>query len=273
MHAPLAHRRLHVVEADAALVEVDRAVDGVERVRQREVPDAAVGDRRAAREERIAQRAVDGGRELRTARSAHVAEETLQDPQVGVARRLQRDLLIVQPDRPRHAQLGAVAHQLQLVHSDDALIEREVNRRGVLQRVVEHPNVERVHGDVDDQVIDVRELADDADRAARDGGVERRQTRLVQAHVRIERAVVELERHLRVRLRRQRDPSGAVHRKARRHGSHVAAQLLAAQRQRAGDLADAFLADEQSAGALFFSIWIPSSRMPAPSNRSDAVAF
>ena len=50
LHPPAAHRRRHVVEADAAGVETDRAVDRVERVGHREVPDPAVGDRRAAGE-------------------------------------------------------------------------------------------------------------------------------------------------------------------------------------------------------------------------------
>ncbi len=36
------------------------------------------------------------------------------------------------------------------------LIEREADRRGVLQRVVEQPHVERVDGAVDEQMIDVR---------------------------------------------------------------------------------------------------------------------
>ena len=56
---------------------------------------------------------------------------------------------------------------------------------------------------------------------------------------------MEPERDLRVGLRRQRDAPRAGDRQARRRGVDVAAQLLAAERQRAGDLADAFFGDEQ----------------------------
>ena len=62
---------------------------------------------------------------------------------------------------------------------------------------------------VDDQVIDVGQLADDADRAAGDGVGERRQPRLEEADVRIERRVGEPQRHLRVHLVGQGDPARA----------------------------------------------------------------
>src|SRR6185436_20028157 len=41
---PPAHRRRDVVETDAGWIEANRAVDGVERIGQREVADAAAGD-------------------------------------------------------------------------------------------------------------------------------------------------------------------------------------------------------------------------------------
>ena len=117
LHASAAHRRRHVVEPDAAGVEVDRAVDGVERVREREVADAAVGDRRAAGKLRLRSGPSIAAVQLRAARAAHVAEEALQDAEVRVARRLQRDALVVQPDGARHAQPRVVADQLQLARS------------------------------------------------------------------------------------------------------------------------------------------------------------
>ena len=104
LHRALAHARRHFVEPDAARVEPDDAVDAVERVRQRQVADAAVDDRRAAGEHRLVERAVDRRRQLGAARSEHVAGESLQDAEVRVARRLQRDAAIAQGRRaPRAA--------------------------------------------------------------------------------------------------------------------------------------------------------------------------
>ena len=139
----------------------------------------------------------------------------------------------------------SIADQLQLVDADLLLVEREADRRGVLHGVVEQPHVERIDRAVDEQMIEVGQLADDADRAAGDRGGERRQLRHEQADVGIERAVVEAERQLGVGLRRQRDAAGAGEREPRRGGVDLAAELVAAKRQRAGDLADAFLADGQ----------------------------
>src|SRR4029079_18059139 len=80
------------VEAQAGGVEGDRAVDGVERVRQREVPDAAAGDRRLAREDRLVERAGDLRLEIRLARAADVAHEPLKDAEVRFACRADGDL-------------------------------------------------------------------------------------------------------------------------------------------------------------------------------------
>ena len=239
LDGPAAHRRRHLVELDAARVEADRAVDVVEGGGRRQVTDAAVRDDRAAREQRLAQRAADRRGQLGAARSAHVAEESLQDAEVGVAGRLKLNALVAQADFAEHAQLGVFADQLEILNLDRPPIERQVNRAVVAQRVVEQPHVERVDGRVDEQVIDVGELAHHANRAARHRGGVRRQVRQEQPDVRIERAVVEPERELGVGLRRQRDAAGAGQREARRRGVHVAAQFVAAQRERAGDLADA----------------------------------
>jgi len=75
------------------------------------VAHAAVSDRRAARKHRISQRAVDGSRELGAPRPAHAAKESLQDAEVRVARRLQRNPLIAQPDAAGDAQARQVADE------------------------------------------------------------------------------------------------------------------------------------------------------------------
>src|SRR5206468_1324226 len=93
LHQAAAHRRGHLVQPDTARIEVNGPVDGVERVWQREVADAPVADRGAPREHRLIERAVDGRRELGAARAAYVAEETLQDAEVGLARGPQRNPL------------------------------------------------------------------------------------------------------------------------------------------------------------------------------------
>ena len=249
LHAPLAHPRRQIIEAIPALVEMDRAVDGIERVGHREVTDAAVGDRRAPGKQRVAQRPVDCCFQLRAARPADLAVEPLQDPEVRVAHRLQRDPLTTKIDGARDAQPRAVPDELQLVDPDEPVIEREMNRRGVPQRVVEQAHLDRVDGAVDEQMIEVGQLADDPDCSAGDGGGERRQLRHEQTRVRIERAVVETKRDLGVRLRRQGDAAGAEDVEPRRRRGHFAAQLLAAHRERPGDLADPLFTDEQSVAA------------------------
>ncbi len=153
--------------------------------------------------------------------------------------------LIVQRDGSADRQPGVLADELQVLDADDVLIEREPDRRRVSHRVVEQPHVEAVDGGVDQQTIDVGQLADDSNRAAGDGGREGRQLRHEQTDVRIERAVVEPERQLGVGLRRQRHAAGAGDRQPRRRRIDFAAQLVAAKRERPGHLPDALLRDEQ----------------------------
>ena len=61
----------------------------------------------------------------------------------------------------------------------------------------------------------------------------------------IERRVLEPHRHLGVHPVGQREPAGAGDGQTRRGGFELGGQQLAAQRQPAGDLADAFVAGEQ----------------------------
>src|SRR5439155_23704705 len=109
LYVPSAHRRRHVVEPDAAGVEMNRAIDGVERVGNREVADPAAGDRRAAGEPRLLQRTVDRGGQLCPARAADIAEEALEETEVGVTGGLERDPIVLQPDPARHPQPRAHA--------------------------------------------------------------------------------------------------------------------------------------------------------------------
>ena len=115
----------------------------------------------------------------------------------------------------------------------------------LLTPVVEQLQIELLDAAVDDEVIDVGELADDADRAAGDRVRERREPRLEETQVRIERRVGEPERQLGVHLVGQRDAAGAGHDEAGRRGLELDRQQLAAQRQPAGQLADAFVAGEE----------------------------
>ena len=117
--------------------------------------------------------------------------------------------------------------------------------RRVAQPVVEEADVEPIDGGVDEQVVDVGELADHANAAARDGGRERRQARLERADVRIERRVGDVERQLGVHLGRQRDAAGARDGKARRGRLELERHHVAVDVDVADDLADAFVGDEE----------------------------
>ena len=120
--------------------------------------------RRAAGKHRRVERAVDRRRELGAARSEHVAGEPLQDAEVRVARRLQRDPAIAQAHASAEPQARVLAHQLQVLHVHVELVERDPDGRRVLQRVVEQPQVDRVHRGVRQQVVEVRQFPDDANR-------------------------------------------------------------------------------------------------------------
>ena len=62
---------------------------------------------------------------------------------------------------------------------------------------------------VDDQMINVCELANHPDRSAGDGARERRHARFEKAQVRIERRVREAQRHLGIHLIVERDTPGS----------------------------------------------------------------
>ena len=139
----------------------------------------------------------------------------------------------MQGDASADRQLGVLADELQVLDPDHVLIEREPDRRGVAHGVVEQPHLDAVDGRVDEQMIDIGQLADDPDRAAGDGRRQRRQRREEQARRQIERAVVEPERQLGVGLRGQRDAAGAGDGELRRRRIDLADELAAAQGERA----------------------------------------
>ena len=247
LHPPAAHRRRHIVEPNAARRRSDSvpliasSAFGSEKWRMR--PSVIVA---LPGEQRLAQRTVDRRGQLRAARAAHVAEESLQDAEIGVAAACSAMRSSRRPTLPDDAQPRVVADQLQLARLSTWLIAATAgsaprcgsrSRTAACRRVSTVPSTSRRSTSASSP--------DDADRSAGDGGRERRQLRHEQPHVRIERAVVEPERELRVGLRRQRDAARAGERQPRRRGVDLAAQLVAAQRERAGDLPDAFFADEQ----------------------------
>ena len=108
--SPPPSRARHVVDADAAGVERDGAVDRLERVRQREVAEPAVAERRAAgRTPAWSSEPVICALSVARPAAADVAEEALQDPEVGVARRLHVDRLVLEADVPVELELRALA--------------------------------------------------------------------------------------------------------------------------------------------------------------------
>ncbi len=205
--------------------------------------NAAVGNDGAAREDRIAERAIDARAQLSPSGPAHIAEEALQDAEVRSSRRLQGNALVGKADTAEHTELCVLANNLEILHGDDAPVEREANRCRILQRVVEQLHLDRIDRRLHQQVVQVGQLADHPNRPAADPGGVLGQTREKQPEVRIERAVVKPERELAVGLRRERDAAGRRERKTRRGGVEVAAELVAAERQRAGHLSDGFVAD------------------------------
>ena len=109
-------------------VEGHLAVDCLERVWQRQLTDAAVGDDGASGKHWPRERSIDFGAERRRARTADVAIEPLKNSEVGIPGRGQRDRRLVQVESAAEIELGALAEQPQLDDLDDVLIERELDR-------------------------------------------------------------------------------------------------------------------------------------------------
>ena len=116
----------------------------------------------------------------------------------------------------------------------------------VLQVVVEQPQVDVLDRALRAEAGAVAQRPDDAEAAARHDRGERRQPRLEEAHVGIDRRAREAQRQVGVAHRRQRDPSAARDGEARRGAFELGdAHLVAAHLDAAGELAEPLLAGEE----------------------------
>ena len=104
------------VQACAGPVEGDPAVHSFERVRQREMSNPSTGNRGAARQARCPQGPGHIGLEIGLARAADVPEEPLQDPQVGGAGRMQRNLTFGQWNAAGDLQTSTFTNEPHLRH-------------------------------------------------------------------------------------------------------------------------------------------------------------
>ena len=145
----------------------------------------------------------------RRSAAAQIAEEALQDAEVRVARRLHVDRLVLEAQPAVELQLRSLAREPEPADLEDVLIERQLDRTVVAHAIVEELQVELLDARVDDELIQVGQLAEDADRAADDRGREGREARLEETHVGIERRLAKTHRELGVHLGRERDASEA----------------------------------------------------------------
>ena len=98
---------------------------------------------------------------------------------------------------------------------------------------------------VDDELVGVGQLADDAHGAADDRGRIGRQARLEEADVRIERRLAEADRQFGVHLVGERNPARAGDDEPGRRHFEIERQEIAAQVEPAGELPDALVAGKQ----------------------------
>ena len=169
MHVASAHLRRHVVYPDALLVERHVAVDRFDAVRQREIPEAAVRNRRVSREGGRREGTVHLRVQFGGPRAADVAEEALQDAEVGIARRVDRDLRVVQIHRAVQFERRPVAGEMEPDDVQHVLVQRQPDRPFVVRGIVEQLQVQLfdvgVDQDIDafgfqDVLVEEREFAD-----------------------------------------------------------------------------------------------------------------
>ena len=172
-----------------------------------------------------------------------VAVERLQDREVGVARRVERDPVVVQVRRCRSARARCSRRRSRKrLHLDHVLVQRELDRPVVGGRVVEQLQLQLVDRRFDQQVIDVRQLADDADRAVGDRRRERatcfgaKKRMYGSSDVSEKRSVISAS----ISGVRARRPDPETERRFD-EASNSIVSISAAQRQAALDLADAFV--------------------------------
>ena len=178
-------------------------------MRGRQVPEPAVDDAGAAGELRLGERPLDLSEQRGGAAAPHVSEEALEDAEVGFAGRFDRDDGGVEVNLTAHLELGAVAGDPQPADVEHVPVQRQLDRPVVGQGVVEQLEAELFDGRAHGQPIDVGELAIDAHRAARDRGRERRQPRLEEAQIRIQRRILEPHRHLGSHRGRELEAAGS----------------------------------------------------------------
>ena len=82
-------------------------------------------------------------------RTTHVAEKSLKNAKVRIARRSKSNALVFERHRSVDGQLRIVAGQLQILNAHDVLIERQANRPCVVNGVIEQRDVQRVDGAFD----------------------------------------------------------------------------------------------------------------------------
>ncbi len=94
----------------------------------------AVAERRAAPEDGTGERAAHLRLERGTPAAAKIAEESLQDAEVRVARGLDVNRLVLQAEPAVERELRSLTRETEAANLEDAPIERQFNRPVVLQR-------------------------------------------------------------------------------------------------------------------------------------------
>ncbi len=100
--------------------------------------------------------------------AAQVPEKSLEDPEVRVARCLDVDRLVLGAETAVELQLRSLAGEPEPADLEHVLIERQLDRSVVVDPVVEELEIELLDPRLDDELIGVGELADDAHGAADD---------------------------------------------------------------------------------------------------------
>src|SRR5215218_1909920 len=128
--------------------------------------DAAAGDRGASGKHWIVEWAIDRGGERRPSRAADIAEESLKDTEVRIARGTERDPFVVERHRAADGQLRVVTDQLQILYPDHVLVEGKADRTGIADRIIKERHLQRVDGSIDEEMIEICQLTGDPDRTA-----------------------------------------------------------------------------------------------------------
>jgi hypothetical protein len=176
---PDAPSKLHVaaselgpdpVETDAVLVELHLARDGVEGVRQREVPQTSVGDGRTTVQDGAIERPPEIDLQLGGARAPDIPEEALQDAEVGVAQPAQGETPLLEIDVAGHLELRTLAHHPQRLDLHPLVFEHQPDGPVVAHAVVDQSEIRLLEPGGSAQRLGSRHVAKDAHGAAADQG-------------------------------------------------------------------------------------------------------